>query len=172
MFWKIILSYCFLNWMRMKTHFLVLQNSRLRYGVICKILVRYVACEETRRRNKFWNVKHRNRPEYQKCRVVFGLPLLVPTKRRRVFCSEEENRHQKCVERYKMTKCFLNDLYRLWYFCIRKIFFLRNLIYYTSYTIDVSLFLFNKIHVLHKFKELSNHLPEISIIINNSYSLN
>lgn len=93
----------------MKTYLLVLRNSYLRYGVMCKMLVRYVACEETRRRNKFRNVKHRNRPEYQKCRVVFGLPLLVPSKRRRVSCSGEENRRQKCAERYKMTKCFLND---------------------------------------------------------------
>lgn len=104
----------------------VLRSSRLKYGVICKILVRYVTCEETRRRNNFWNVKHRNRSEYQKCRVVFGLPLLVPGKRRRVFRNGKENRHQKCVERYKMTKCFSNDSCRLWNFCIVEIFFLGN----------------------------------------------
>lgn len=45
--------------------------------------------------------------------MVFGLSLLVPGKRRRVFRSGKENRHQKCVERYKMTKCFSNDSCRL-----------------------------------------------------------
>lgn len=76
--------------MRMKMYLLVLPNSHLRYGVMCEIFIRYVVCEETRRRNKFWNVKHRNRPEYQKCRVVFGLSLLVPRKRRRVSAVERK----------------------------------------------------------------------------------
>lgn len=133
----------------MKRHLLVLPNSRFRYGVMCEILIRYVVCEETRRRNKFWNVKHRNRPEYPKCRVVFGLPLLVPRKRRRVFRSGEENRHQKCVERYKMTKCFLNDSCRLWYFCIAKIFFFLedNSIYHISVLSMFHFFSFNKEYV-------------------------
>lgn len=108
-----------------KTPLFVLRSFCLKYDVICKILVRYVTCEETKRRNNFWNVKHRNRLKYQKCRVVFGLSLLVPGKCRRVFRSGKENRHQKCVERYKMTKCFSNDSCRLRYFCIVKIF-LRN----------------------------------------------
>jgi len=93
----------------------------------CEICAR----EETRRRNKFWNAKHWNRSEYQKCRVVFSLPLLVSMKCRRVFRSREENRRQKCVERYKITKCFSNDLSRFWYLCYEKIFFLEdNFIYY------------------------------------------
>lgn len=47
-----------------------------------------------------------------------------PWKCRRVFRSGEENRRQKCVEWYEMTKCFSNDSYRLWYFCmVKKVFF-------------------------------------------------
>lgn len=43
--------------MRMKIYFLILLNFRLAYSVICEILIRHIVCKETRRKNKFWNVK-------------------------------------------------------------------------------------------------------------------
>lgn len=117
--------------MRTKTYLFIRGSSRLRYGVIREMLVRYVACEETRRRNKFWNVKHRNRPEYQKCRVVFSLPLLGSPENAEEFSATEKKIDVKNARNgIKWLSAFQIRTIRVYvscvYFCLVRIFFFRG----------------------------------------------
>jgi len=100
-------------------------KSRIRRCISRETLVRYVACEETGRRNNFRYVKHRNRPEYQKCRAVFGFSFDSGREQSRgEFPGDgEENRRQKCAERYNTAKCSANDPR---HFCPVEMFFLPS----------------------------------------------